>query len=139
MKTITTEELKGRIGADLGLHVWNVTTDEYFKGEMIPGSRHVPADRLSEALKGASLAKDAPIVVYCAGPKCPASKIAAEKLETLGYKNVVKYAGGIEEWKGAGNLISEQEVGTCSSGACTTSSCETTVEKKRAVGGCGSC
>jgi rhodanese-related sulfurtransferase len=126
MKTITTNELKSRLGQDIGLHVWNVTTDQYFKGEMIPGSRHIPVDKLADALKKASVAKDSAIVVYCAGPKCPASKMAAEQLDSLGYANVTKFEGGIEEWKKAGYETS------CEAGACDTGSCETGVEKKQA-------
>jgi rhodanese-related sulfurtransferase len=132
MKTITTQDLKVRIGQDIGLHVWNVTGEQYFKGEMIPGSKYIPAEKLASAIKNASLPKDAQIVVYCAGPKCPASKNAAEQLESLGFTNVSKYAGGIEEWKGAGNTIDE----TCTSGACATTSCDTMTEKKHACGSC---
>lgn len=132
MKTITTPELKQRLGQDLGLHVWNVTTDEYFKGEMIPGSRHIPVDKLGDALKNSSLAKDANIIVYCAGPKCPASKMAAEQMEKLGYSNVTKFEGGIEDWKKAG-----YDVESCAKGSCETSqnSCSTS-DKKSACGSC---
>lgn len=132
MKTITIQELKNRIAEDIGLHVWNVTTDQYFKGEVIPGSRHIPVDRLPEALKKASVAKDAAIVVYCAGPKCPASKSAAEQLAALGYTDVAKFAGGIEEWKQAGYGVSGCETGTCSTAEAT---CSTT-EKKSVCGSC---
>lgn len=132
MKTITTQDLKNRIGQDIGVHVWNVTTDQYFKGEMIPGSRHISVDRLPDALKKASVAKDSAIVVYCAGPKCPASKIAAEQLGALGYSNVTKFEGGIEEWKKAGYEISRCEAGACET---TSGSCSTT-EKKSACGSC---
>jgi rhodanese-related sulfurtransferase len=131
MKTIATQELKKRMGEDIGLHVWNVTTDQYFKGEMIPGSRHIPVDRLPDALKKASVSKDSAIVVYCGGPQCPASKMAAEKLGSLGFTNVVKYEGGIAEWKNAGYDIS------CEAGACETGSCETTSVKAKQA--CGSC
>lgn len=136
MKTITTQELKQRIGQDIGLHVWNVTTDEWFKGEMIPGSRHIALDKLPEALKRASLPKDAAIVVYCGGPQCPASKGAAEQLTALGFTNVAKYTGGIQEWKEAGYQVN---VEACSTGSCGTGaakgSCGTGAEKK-AAGGC---
>jgi rhodanese-related sulfurtransferase len=138
MKTITSQDLKTRIGKDIGLHVWNVTTDQYFKGEMIPGSRHIPVDKLEGALKGASVTKDSAIVVYCAGPACPASKMAAEQLGAAGYTNVTKYEGGVEEWKKAGYDIN------CEAGACTTGSCGTETDKgscgtgteKKVAGGC---
>ena len=101
--TISTTEFAQRFNDDVGLHVWNVLTDEYFKGELIPGSRRVPGDRLGEAVGRSTLAKDAAIVVYCAGPNCPASRQAAEKLTALGYTRVEAYEGGIEAWKQAGH------------------------------------
>jgi rhodanese-related sulfurtransferase len=101
--TISTADLLQRFTDDVGLHLWNVLTDEYFKGELIPGSRRVPGDRLGEAVRRSTLAKDAAIVVYCAGPHCPASRQAAEKLAALGYTRVEAYEGGVEAWKQAGH------------------------------------
>ena len=69
--TISTDELAQRFTDDVGVHVWNVLTDEWFKGELIPGSRRVPGDRLGDAVRRSTLAKDASIVVYCAGPDVP--------------------------------------------------------------------
>jgi rhodanese-related sulfurtransferase len=103
--TISTAELAERFRADVGLHVWNVLTDEYFKGELIPGSRRAPVDHLGEALRRSSLAKDAAVVVYCAGPACPSSRHAAEKLAALGYTNVRAYEGGLDEWKASGRGV----------------------------------
>ena len=100
--TISTEQLVQRFNDDVGVHVWNVLTDEWFKGELIPGSRRVPGDRIGEAVRRSTLAKDASIVVYCAGPTCPASRQAAEKLAAFGFTRVEAYEGGLEEWKQAG-------------------------------------
>jgi rhodanese-related sulfurtransferase len=100
--TISTADVAQRLRDDIGLHVWNVLTDDYFKGELIPGSRRVPVDRLGEALRRSSLAKDAAIVVYCAGASCPQSRQAAEKLAAFGYTRVDAYEGGLEDWKQAG-------------------------------------
>jgi rhodanese-related sulfurtransferase len=81
---------------------WNVLTDEWFKGENISGSRRVPLDKVGHEVRSTNLPKNAEIVVYCGGPKCPLSQMAAEKLAKLGYENVRAYEGGLEEWKGAG-------------------------------------
>ena len=67
VKTITTGQLEQKIRDDVGVHMWNVLTDEWFKGELIPGSRRVPLDQLDEAVRQSNIAKDAPVVVYCAG------------------------------------------------------------------------
>ncbi|MEO5821027.1 MAG: rhodanese-like domain-containing protein [Vicinamibacteraceae bacterium] len=100
--TISTTDLAQRFRDDVGLHVWNVLTDEWFYNTLIPGSRQVPGDRLLEAVRRSSLAKDSAIVVYCKGPTCSASREAAEKLATLGYSNVRAYTGGLDEWQQAG-------------------------------------
>ena len=103
--TITTADLAQRMRDDVGLHVWNVLTDDYFTGTMIPGSRRVPVDRLGEAVRRSTLATDAAVVVYCAGPSCPQSRHAAEKLATLGYSRVEAYEGGLEAWVQAGHGV----------------------------------
>ena len=41
--TISTEQLAQRFNDDVGVHVWNVLTDEWFKGELIPDRAACPA------------------------------------------------------------------------------------------------
>lgn len=105
VKTITTRDLERRISGDVGTHVWNVLTDEWFTGELIPGSRRVPLDHLEEAVRHSSLAKETPIVVYCADSHCPYSREAAEKLGELGYSNVEAFEGGLADWKSNGRDV----------------------------------
>jgi rhodanese-related sulfurtransferase len=108
LKTITTDQLDQEMQRDVGLHVWNVLNDEWFKNELIPGSRRVPLAGLEEAAGRSSLRKDAAIVVYCAGPHCSASREAAEKLAELGYSGVAAFEGGLEHWKQAGRDVLRQ-------------------------------
>jgi len=75
------------------------------KGETIPGSRRVPLDKIGNEMRSTNLPKSAEIVVYCGGPKCPPSRMAADKLLKLGYENLRAYEGGLEEWKDAGLAI----------------------------------
>ena len=103
VKTISTEKLQQRLEQDNSLHLWNVLTDGYFTGEMIPGSRRVPLDTIGREESGEKSPKGEEIIVYCGGPKCPQSLQAAQKLMNLGYTNVKAYEGGLEEWKNAGN------------------------------------
>lgn len=105
VKSISTEELQSRLQKDSSFQFWNVLTDEYFHGELIPGSRRVPLDRVGREVSTAHLPKDAEIIVYCAGPSCPQSILAAEKLRNLGYTNVKAYEGGLEDWKSTGNKV----------------------------------
>jgi rhodanese-related sulfurtransferase len=108
-KTISTEQLQQRLEQGNSLHFWNVLTDGYFKGEMIPGSRRVPLDTIGRELSDTQAPKGEEIIVYCGGPKCPQSLQAAQKLTDLGYTNVRAYEGGLEEWKNAGNQVERLE------------------------------
>ena len=105
VKTISTEQLQQRLEQSNSLHFWNVLTDGYFKGEMIPGSRRVPLDTIGREVSQTQSPKSEEIIVYCGGPKCPQSLQAAQKLADLGYTNVKAYEGGLEEWKNAGNRV----------------------------------
>lgn len=109
VKTLSTEQLQQRLKQGNGLHFWNVLTDGYFKGEMIPGSRRVPLDTIGREVSKAQPAKGEEIIVYCGGPTCPQSLQAAQKLTDLGYTNVRAYEGGLEEWKNAGNQVESLE------------------------------
>ena len=104
-RIISTQELRQLLESRRSFEFWNVLTDEWFKGENIAGSRRVPLDKVGNEVRGTNLAKNAEIVVYCGGPKCPQSGMAAEKLTKLGYENVRAYEGGLEEWKGAGLAV----------------------------------
>jgi len=47
--------------------------------------------------------------VYCARTECQSSHHAAEKLEQAGFRNVIDFEGGAEEWKRAGlELVSHE-------------------------------
>jgi rhodanese-related sulfurtransferase len=94
---LTTELRTGSVA-----EFWNVLTDEYFGGELIPGSRRVPLDQVGREVTRTGLPKETVIVTYCSGPACPQSRAAAEKLAALGYGNVRPFEGGLTAWKEAG-------------------------------------
>jgi rhodanese-related sulfurtransferase len=102
VKTVSTGELRGLLSSKRPIQFWNVLTDEYFGGENIAGSRRVPLDKVGSEVRSTNLPKSTGIVVYCGGPKCPMSRLAAEKLIKLGYDSVRAYEGGLEEWMAAG-------------------------------------
>jgi len=107
IQTIETGALQAELASGRR-QAWNVLTDEYFKGVNIAGTRRVPLDKVGEEVRAKQLPKDTPIAVYCAGPKCPQSRLAAEKLQGLGYTDVVAYEGGLEEWEKAGLPVERQ-------------------------------
>jgi rhodanese-related sulfurtransferase len=55
-----------------------------------------------EELKQKILNPSDEIIIYCSNPSCIASIIGYQLLTRMGYKNVRRYAGGIEDWKEAG-------------------------------------
>ena len=103
--TITLDELLRDQANGAIAELWNALTDDYFTGEMIPGSRRVPVDRVGRELAATQLPKDTAIVVYCSGPACPNSRQAGEKLVAYGYTNVRVFEGGLEAWKASGRPI----------------------------------
>lgn len=105
LKTVSIQELRDLVDSKRPIQFWNVLTDQWFKGENITGSRRVPLDKVGQEVRATNLPKNAEIVVYCGGPNCPQSRMAAEKLIKFGYEKVRTYEGGLEEWKNAGFLI----------------------------------
>ena len=99
---ITIDELQERLRETKPLHFWNVLTDDYFTGELIPGSVRRPLDTVGRDARAAGVPLDAEIVVYCSGVTCPQSVMAAEKLTAIGYRNVRAFEGGLGEWKEQG-------------------------------------
>jgi rhodanese-related sulfurtransferase len=73
-----------------------------FAAEHLPGARNVPG-QVSAGL-AAQVAPDraATVVVYCSGPYCDRSKIAAAAFARLGYADIQVYAGGKQDWAEAG-------------------------------------
>ena len=86
----------------------------------IPGAINITSPYFSneeegeKALKDTISNKDAQVVFYCLGPSCPSSRISSEFAVSLGYTNVFKYLGGMQEWKSEGNeLIKGEDPGPC--------------------------
>jgi molybdopterin/thiamine biosynthesis adenylyltransferase/rhodanese-related sulfurtransferase len=73
--------------------------DEHDQGAL-PGALHIPRGHLEAQVEGKIIAKDTPIVVYCAGGV--RSAFAAKTLAELGYTDVVSMAGGFGRWKDEG-------------------------------------
>ena len=62
VQTITVDTLAQRLDAGHLAQLWNVLTDEYFTGALIPGSRRVPLDQAGREVADLALPRDAAIV-----------------------------------------------------------------------------
>jgi len=72
-----------------------------FLKETIPGSISIPDTKLDKLIGRFPSNKEEKIIVYCGGFKCGKSHKVANKLISLGYKNVSVFAGGLPTWKKA--------------------------------------
>ena len=106
---IAASQLAALLQAGALTEFWNVLVPEYFTGELIPGSRHVPVPDVGAEVRRNGLAREAAIVVYCSGPTCPNSRQAAAKLAAFGFTNVALFEGGLEEWKEEGYETSSRD------------------------------
>lgn len=96
---ISAAELRGLLGR--GVTVLDCNGTDSYQVEHIPGAvdylggylhlkRLLPAD------------KNALIVAYCGGARCPMYKLGADDARRLGYRNIRHLSGGLQGWKELG-------------------------------------
>ena len=74
----------------------------YFEKEHLPGALNLPLQELDAIARERLADREQQLVVYCSGPTCQNSHVAAARLQQLGYRNVRVYAGGKQAWRDAG-------------------------------------
>jgi rhodanese-related sulfurtransferase len=97
---LSLDAFQGLIASDRKPTVLDVLSPEAYHRQHIAGALNVPLSQIDSL--HAKLPKDGTIVTYCAGPGCPASARAAERLLQLGFKDVRAFEGGIAGWTKAG-------------------------------------
>ncbi len=101
IRTIERAELETGLSAGT-LTVVDALPESYYNQQHLPGALNMISEDV-EARVGELLPdKEAAIVTYCSNPACQNSTQVAVKLERLGYRNVRKYAAGIQDWVEAG-------------------------------------
>ena len=97
---VTAEEAQKLISEHKDLVIIDSRGGKYFDGEVIEGAKNLPADKTNaKSLKKLVKTKETPVLFYCTNKACPASASAAHEASKLGYKNLYKLPGGIDEWK----------------------------------------
>jgi len=104
LKTVTTTELKGLMESGASFTLVNVLAEGRFESEHICGSINIPLKDI-ERDAGGRLDRGERIIVHCSGAGCTASEAACGKLLDMGYTDVARYVGGMEEWKGSGGCL----------------------------------
>ncbi len=98
-RDIDREEAANRIHA--GAALLDAQGPGKFEHLHIPGAIRGRADETEETL--ATLGEDLnrEIVVYCTDLNCTGSAQAGALLEAVGYRNVLRYPGGLADWADA--------------------------------------
>ena len=107
MAEINTSALKTLIDSGVQLTLVDARTGKFDDGRRISNALNISPEAKGDDIQRALQSKDAMIVSYCANLKCPASRLLAAKLVTLGYKHVLEYPQGIEGWVGEGNPVTQ--------------------------------
>ena len=98
MNTISHEELKTRLDQQEPIYVVMVLGMWAYNHMHIPGSFGI--EFLMDLIENQEY--DREVIVYDSNPACPASYRVYYLLQSLGFTNVRRFAGGIEEWMEAG-------------------------------------
>ena len=93
---ISGAEAKALMDSESGYIIIDARTQEEYDEGHIPGAILIPEYEISDRAKKELPDKDQLILVYCRSGR--RSKIASEKLVSLGYTNVKEF-GGIIDWK----------------------------------------
>ena len=97
IKTISAEELKAKLDKKENFKLVMTFHEWAFKAKHIPGSINIFS---VESAIGKIDPSDE-IVVYCVNEMCAASITAYKILESQGFTNVLRFAGGLEAWEAA--------------------------------------
>ena len=92
---ITAEEAKAIMDSQEGYIILDVRSQEEFQQGHIPGAILIPDTQIKDKAEEILQDKDQLILVYCRSGR--RSKLAAEDLVELGYRNIREF-GGIIDW-----------------------------------------
>ncbi len=73
-----------------------------YAGAHLPGAVNIPPDRVDDLASRRIPDLDTEVVVYCANHSCESSGEVGDRLVELGYRNVLHYSGGKQDWRDAG-------------------------------------
>lgn len=100
---IRAEELKSLMKDGRKLTIIDVRAPEEYRSGHICGASAVPVESIEERVQG--LETDRLIVVYCGAPLSAEGMVAADKLHTLSFHNVLVLEGGLSRWKKEGGCL----------------------------------
>ncbi len=99
--TIDREELEQLIARGEAV-VLEALPAAHFDQAHLPGALNLPLDELDDLAPRLVPDKGQAIVTYCSNTACSNSEIAAQRLRSLGYRNVRTFPGGKQDWMESG-------------------------------------
>jgi rhodanese-related sulfurtransferase len=102
VRTISREELKGKLDRGEGVVVVETLGPAYYEDVHLPGAINIPHTEVDDLAPSLLPDKAAQVVVYCSNKACQNSPQAARRLEALGYEDVYDYEEGKQDWIEAG-------------------------------------
>lgn len=102
IRIITMEKFKWMVQSG-GAVIDARTAGEYEEGH-IPGAMLLDYFEMGRYLDKVlpALSPDDDIAIYCSGPDCDDSELLARELYTMGYRSIMIFRGGFEEWVESG-------------------------------------
>lgn len=102
--TITRDALKKKIDQESDFVLIDVLGKTSYAKRHLPGAISIDAheEDFIRQVERRVPDKDKEIIVYCSSFSCQLSPRASSKLIDEGYKNVVDFEGGLQDWEDAG-------------------------------------
>jgi rhodanese-related sulfurtransferase len=100
---VNVDELKALIGKNGELTIIDVRPDMEYRMGHICGSAAVPVDSIEEKVQ--DLDPERHIIVYGGAAGSAEGMVAADKLHTLGFQNVLVLDGGVSAWRNTGGCL----------------------------------
>lgn len=86
--------------------VLNARAASFYREAHVPGALNLPRESFADAYPALrptlEPSKDKPIAIYCSGADCPDSQLLSDTLAKLGYRRLLIYTSGWEEWSQTG-------------------------------------
>jgi rhodanese-related sulfurtransferase len=104
MRQITLDDLASLQEVNPGVKLIDVRLEEDFKAGHVRGALNVTVFKMTftSDLEACGCSKSDTIAVYGANPDSHEARVAAEKLDRAGYRDVLEFRGGIKEWIDSG-------------------------------------
>ena len=97
------EELKRRVNLEKPYILADARDLDSYDSAHIPGAIPITAEEVDQLADNYD--RNIDVITYCGSYTCPASTLAAKKFIQHGFKNVLDYKGGLEEWEAQGNPV----------------------------------